>query len=61
MMGWYICEACGDEFKEPIEDIWREDMNGEGAFETFCELYCPHCGSDRIREWDEEDDDELDL
>ena len=58
----YICYACNSLFDEPDQYHYREDMNGEGAFEDFYPRICPVCGSEEIEELpprfgDEEDDE----
>ena len=44
------CAECGAEFDEPIVNRRREDMNGEGAWQTWIEWYCPECGGQEIEE-----------
>lgn len=53
------CVMCGNTFREPEVHVRRQDMNGEGAYETFYEPYCPFCGWDDFEEV-EEDEDNLD-
>ena len=59
----YICNHCNSLFDEPAIDHYREDMNGEGAFQDFYIPICPCCGSEEIDELpprfdDDEEDDE---
>ena len=50
------CECCGAVVDDP--DIWhyREDMNGEGAWQDFFVQICPCCGAEEIDEMEEQDD-----
>jgi len=57
----YQCNSCNALFDEPSIHHYREDMNGEGAFQDFYIPICPCCGSEEIEELpepDEEEDDE---
>lgn len=56
----WVCDVCGERFAEPIVRHYREDMNGEGAWEDFYISLCPYCGSDEVwGESDLNDDDDL--
>ena len=51
------CYWCDAEFDEPGNHHYREDMNGEGAWQDFFVKICPYCGSEEI---EEVSDDEVD-
>jgi len=58
----WVCNLCGSEFEEPTVKHYREDMNGEGAWQDFYEDRCPYCGSEEVEEMPiPTDDDENDL
>lgn len=46
----YRCQCCGAAFDEPDIITYREDMNGEGAYQAFYIAACPDCGDDYIEE-----------
>ena len=50
MSGGYECSDCGLRFDSPATWSYREDMNGEGAYQTFYVAVCPRCGSEEIEE-----------
>lgn len=54
---FYRCADCGAEFDEPKLYRYREDMNGEGAFQTFTVLACPRCGGETVEPIREETED----
>ncbi|MDY5510169.1 hypothetical protein [Dysosmobacter sp.] len=37
------CEICGERFDEPLIVSWREDLDGEGHWETSLQVLCPVC------------------
>lgn len=58
----YRCEACGWYCTEPKVVKYRENLDGENGWQTFCEKRCPYCGSEEIEEIMEEnhEDDQID-
>jgi DNA-directed RNA polymerase subunit RPC12/RpoP len=52
MSAEYRCHLCGARFDEPIATAYREDVNGEGAYQTFYIDRCPDCGSEEIDEFE---------
>lgn len=60
----FRCLYCGATFDEPSIHRYVEDMNGEGAYQTFFDHLCPCCGDDQIEalpEPDEDDDEAMDF
>ena len=53
----YYCRRCKALFDEPATWHYREDMNGEGAWQTFYVPICPQCGNEDYEELEEPDDD----
>lgn len=53
-MNKWVCYVCNSTFDEP--DIWhyREDMNGEGAWQDFYVPICPCCRAEGIQEESED-------
>lgn len=47
-----LCRVCGARFAEPITATYREDMNGEGAYQSFYIDLCPDCGSEEVEEFE---------
>lgn len=59
MIEQWKCSDCGAVFSEPDEVSWKEEMSGDGwAWQTFTELFCPHCGSQDIERYYGEDEDD---
>ena len=59
MINPYRCEDCGAIFDEDEIDSRSEYVGefwGTPAYQTF--NYCPECGSDCIREYEGEDEEE---
>lgn len=52
----YKCWICNREFDAPKTYHYREDMNGEGAWQDFYVNCCPYCGSDEIDELTEQEE-----
>ena len=55
----YQCYICDAQFDEPTVRRYREDVNGEGAFQNIYVQTCPYCGSEEIEALPPEDDDDL--
>lgn len=49
----WVCYCCGWRFERPDVRHYREDMNGEGAYQDFYEELCPSCGEGFIEELEE--------
>ena len=54
----WFCNSCFSRFDKPAVDHYREDMNGEGAWQDFFENRCPYCWSDEVEEISEVLDDD---
>ena len=52
----WICCLCNSRFDAPVVKHYREDMNGEGAWQDFWESCCPCCGEQMIRELEDNDE-----
>lgn len=44
----YICDYCDEVFEEPVE--YKEDMNGEGAYQTFSVSPCCKASYTELKE-----------
>ncbi len=51
----FRCEICGVRFDEPLILRRREDLDGEGHYETTTQVLCPICESPYFQE-DREDE-----
>ena len=51
----WVCNYCNSQFEDPSVHHYREDMNGEGAWQDFWENRCPYCGSEEVEETEEMD------
>lgn len=55
--GW-LCLDCESLFDEPEIVAQRVNYDGEMGWDTWRTAYCPCCGSDAIKEYDDYEEDE---
>lgn len=54
----YQCLICDERFAAPIQKRILENLDGENGWTLSVERFCPACGSEYIREVDEDAEDE---
>ena len=54
----YQCLICDERFAAPIQKRILENLDSENGWTLSVERFCPACGSEYIREVDEDAEDE---